>query len=128
MGSASKLIQVTKLEAVNSTGSPTEIIALKRITAASGGTSTAAVTVGKRNPNSPTNAATVTGYTATPTLTVGSQLGVWQLPSAPIQSATFEFGKEQTEPILISGTSDGVALVVGGGGVTLLVTIEWTEV
>lgn len=136
-GSATKTIRVTRVEftATTTSGSGTaaNLSLIKRSTANSGGTSSTANIA----PHDSTNAAAtavVRSYTANPTL--GTTTGIirnkrYAVPTAnTVILVEWNFGDRPSQAIALRGTSEILAVNLGGNtitGGTASINVEWTE-
>lgn len=137
-GSSSKIVYVKKIvisySSVSSTN--TNAILIKRSSANSGGTSTVRTAVPYYSTN-PAATATVRAYTANPTLgTSVGQVFSYKLFSTGgsnvlPQVTVITFGDNASQPIVLSGTSEVLAINLNGVTIsssTANITIEWIEV
>lgn len=137
-GSGTKTIKIARLivscSATNNINIDLAIV--KRSTANTGGTSTTPTAVPFDSANAAATA-TVRAYTANPTLgtTVGTvlsqQLFVSGGTTQPIANAIFDFTSTVSQPIVLRGTGEVLALNLQGVTVTgpqFQVSIEWVEV
>ena len=135
-GSATKTIRINRitLSGTQTTASVANIILTKRSTANTAGTS-AAQTAVPHNSTNPAATATVLAYTANPTL--GTFVGNLVTKKLFISTTTgtpdefkVEFGTRNSQAIVLNGTSQVIAINLGGvtlAGASLNITIEWTE-
>jgi hypothetical protein len=135
-GNATTTVNVTKIRisGIQTTTGTVEVLAIRRSTANSGGTSSN-FSVAQHDASDPANSSTPIAYTANPT--PGTAAGTLRRQYLPVGSAAsglsgdyiFEFG-ENGKPIVLSGTAQGMAINLNGVTVTggvFTVTIEWGE-
>lgn len=137
-GSGSKTIRVTKirLSGIATAASAANVTALIRSTADTAGTSFVAANV-KADSNNAAPTATVTAYTASPTLgaLVGFVDSVYQtfttsagaIPNVPLEMA---YGTRPAQSAVLRGTTQQLCLSLNGAtitGLTVNVAVEWTE-
>lgn len=135
-GSSTKTIRVTHLElSITATVSTTLTVSLiKRSTANSAGTSSAAIKV----PHDSVNAAsssTVLGYTANPTL--GTSVGAVRTDKIVADTSgvansglTYDFGTRNGQAVVLKGTAQHLVVNLNGTSITggsASIDIEWTE-
>lgn len=138
-GSATKVVRITRIEITGSStagsGAVVNLQLIRRSAANTGGTSTSDTAVSHDTTDS-TATATVVHYTVNPTL-LGAAVGTVRssrtafvaagLSDVPTQ---WEFGNRPSKAIVLRGTSQILALNIGGitvtGGVADI-NIEWTE-
>ena len=140
-GSASKTIKVIKFHVDGTTtagsGASVNFSLVKRSTADSAGTSTTMTNVPFDSANAAATA-TVRAYTANPTL--GTSVGAivsdrLNVPTVGASGAgggnpRWEFGYEDTQPIVLRGTSEQLCANFGGATITNPVFscfVQWTE-
>lgn len=138
-GSASKTIRIHKIKVSGTTTSGSaiklKISLVKRSTADSGGTSVSD-TVVPHDSNNNSGTATVSHYTANPTLgtTVGvvrsEQLGI---TNQGLSGGTVEwiFNESPHQPLVLRGTSQQLGINFGSTSVTgsvISISVEWSEV
>ena len=133
-GSATKLVRVTAVEVACTTGAATNsrIQLIKRTTANSGGT-TSAATVGAYDAQDPTATAAATGYTVASTPgTSGPTVGNGPAFTAAAGSFSYAktWGARPSKALVLRGTAEGLAInnavAVGTSG-SWTITVEWTE-
>jgi hypothetical protein len=133
-GSASKVVRVTAIEVACTTGAATNsrIQLIKRTTANSGGT-TSAATVGALDSSDPAATATATGYTAAPTPgTAGPTVG--NGPAFTSAAGSFSYAKtwgaRPSKALVLRGTGESLcvnnAVAIGTSG-SWTITVEFTE-
>jgi hypothetical protein len=141
-GSATKTIRITRISITGTQTTPgyVSFFFIKRSAANSGGTS-AAVTAVPHDSNNLAATATVLQYTANPTslgATVGTILSFKKVIQVPAVAGNVSsenipdiyFGNSPAQSIVLRGTSQVLAINLGGVTVTggsWLCTVEWTE-
>lgn len=138
-GSASKTIRVTLIEFTGlATAAANQAVYIrKRSTVDTGGTAAAITPIPLDSANA-AGSGTVNSYTANPTL--GTEVGVVlagrnvyvsPLASAsPFNTHVWAFGDKNGQPIVLRGTSEQIAVNLGGAiasGLSATINIEWTE-
>lgn len=136
-GSASATVFVTRVivSGVQTTGSQTNILLIKRSAANTGGTSAAMTAIPHDSADSAATAAPLS-YTANPT--PGAAVGTVRQAYAPVNTATaqtsgatvFDFG-DKGKPITLNGIAQGLAVNLNGvtlAGGSIDVTYEWFEI
>lgn len=138
-GSASKTVGVNRVQCagVATAANATPIALVKRSTANTGGTSSA-VTASAYDANNAAPTATLLAYTANPT--VGTAVGFlrYQLlsfttaatPAVPVVPVIWDFTTRNTQPIILRGTGQVIAVSMAGvtvAGGNLTCDIEFTE-
>lgn len=136
-GSATKTVKVTliRVTAVRTTSTTTDITLVKRSTANTGGTSTAETMV-PHDSNNAAATAVVRSYTANPTTgaLVGSvreeKMFINVAATGTSDRITWEFGIRPSQPIVLRGTSQVLAINLSGVTITgpnFDIYVEWTE-
>lgn len=142
-GSATKTVKVKRIaiSGTQTTHSWRDILAVKRSTANTGGSSTAPTRV-PHDSNNNAATATVLAYTANPTLgtlvgTIRSgKMSMSQVTPSNAQSngpgnhLIWDFGADGGQPIILRGTSQVLAINLNGvtiAGASFDINIEWTE-
>jgi hypothetical protein len=133
-GSATKIIRVTRitLTASQTTAAQRDLVLLRRSTANTAGTSSNPAKVSYDSTNS---AATITSYTANPTL--GTLVGNIRTRKVYIGTATgnsdeavFDFGTRPSQAVVLRGANEMLCLNLNGvtsSGNLIDINIEWTE-
>lgn len=137
-GSGTKTIKIKKIRiTANRSGSTTtDIFLVKRSTANSGGTSTAETMISHDSGDAAATAV-IRSYTVNPTL--GTTVGTLRVQKQFINVAAtgttdvinWEFGQDTSKPIVLNGTSQVLAVNLGGVTITAPsfdIYIEWIEV
>jgi hypothetical protein len=135
-GSASKTVKVTRIHASLTIGTAAlgAITINKYSTAVSAGTKTSPAMVPYDASDAAATATNNNAYTAAPTAgtligSIASQRGL--MSSATVTGNcqfTFDFGgRDGSKPIILSGTSQGIALVLAGAASGMDYMVEWTE-
>jgi hypothetical protein len=133
-GSATRVVRVTAIEVACTTGAATNsrIQLIKRTTANTGGT-TSAATAGAYDSTDTAATATATGYTAAPTLgTAGPTVGNGPAYTAAAGSFSYAktWGARPSKALVLRGTGEGLsvnnAVAIGTSG-AWTITVEWTE-
>jgi hypothetical protein len=142
-GSATKTIRVTKISisATQTTGAIQDIFVIKRLTASTGGTSTAQAS-SQYDSNSATSTAVASSFTANPT-TLGTASGIIKSMKIVISSpnggvngipfvtfANFEFGNGPSSAVVLRGIAQSLVVNFNGqsaAGNSFNIYAEWTE-
>ena len=141
-GSATKTIRITAITISCTTtagsGFSANLTMVRRSTANTGGTSTT-ITAGSHDTNNAAATAVVRSYTANPSA-LGTANGVIRAHRFSISTAggagnigplnLWEFGSRPAQAIVLRGTSDMLAINLGGVTITspiLSASVEWTE-
>lgn len=138
-GAANRTIKVLKvvLSATQTTAGMNEWLLVKRSTANTGGTPTAATAVPFDSQN-PTATASVVSYGANPSA-LGTTVGIVDAQKAPAQASTgttsalLEFNLDHLDasPVVLRGVNDVLALNFNGAavpaGLAMDCTVYWTE-
>lgn len=137
-GSATKIVKITRIEVSGTTSSGSgigvNVQIIKRSTANSAGTSSAATSV-PMDSNDAAGTATVRSYTANPTLgtavgTIISSRMSFVTTGQNSDNREWSFGNRAAKPIVVRGTSQVVAVNLNVATITgpvMGATIEWTE-
>lgn len=138
-GSATKTIRVTRIETAGTTtagsGASVNLQLIKRSAANTGGTSSS-VTAAPHDSNNAAATATVLAYTANPAVlgasvgTIRAQRFSFLTVGTETQEEDWEFGTRPSQAVVLRGTSQVLAINLGGATITnpvMDITIEWTE-
>lgn len=137
-GAAGKIIKVRRIviSGIATTAGNLPISIIKRTAANTGGTSTAPTPAKADSGDSAAAAAVLALYTANPSgLGAGTTLVArrvfFNLTTAQLDRAVFEFGKDGGKPIYLRGASEWLAINGNGAalpaGCKIDFDIEWTE-
>ena len=138
-GSVNKVIRVTKVSIVGTATAASiyDHYIIKRTTANTGGTSTTK-TAAQSDSTDAAQSATLSLYTANPTLGTGvtvegnkTYLAAGATPGAAALPYVYTFGTRNDKAIVLRGTAESLAINFGGqavpSGANLYLSIEWTE-